>query len=254
MGLFEKALGLAGVATGGIALATKLLGGKKEKLAKLDTEFAETKANYELEKKKLEAKIKKGNRRAEKQLQELEHEYYIDKAEYENKRKTLLPEKSKIEVERETKEFEQRLEIEKATAMHKIDVEKAQTIYGLELEKDKNYHQWDIEDAKTSHTLEMDKEKNRHEWDMEKTQHLHDIEMEKMQLSAKLGFSPNTAEKNKQNSAIGVCPSCRTINDSSAKFCGQCGTALFRNKFCTNCGSAINNSKFCSMCGQAVEN
>ena len=100
----------------------------------------------------------------------------------------------------------------------------------------------------------MDKEKNRHEWDMEKNEQLHNIEMEKMQLSAKLGFSPNATETNKQNSAIGVCPSCRTANDSSAKFCGQCGTALFRNKFCTNCGSAIdNNSKFCSMCGQAIE-
>lgn len=182
----------------------------------------------------------------------MEREYFVNKAAYENKRKTLLPEKSQIEEERETKEFEQRLEIEKATALHKIDMEKTQTIYGLELEKDKNYHQWDLEDAKTTHTLEMDKGKNYHEWSMEKSQNLHKMEMEKMELSAKLGFAPNNS-KNDNNIEGIICFKCGNENPKGSKFCTNCGSSLNLKKFCNNCGASINSdSKFCSECGRAL--
>ena len=252
MGIFEKTLGLASAAVGGIAVATKLLVSKKERLAKLDTEFAKTTAEYEAEKSDLESKIKKGSRRAAKKLEELEREYFVNKAAYENKRKTLLPEKSQIEEERETKEFEQRLEIEKATALHKIDMEKTQTVYGLELEKDKNYHQWDVEDAKVAHMLEMDKGKNFHDWDMEKSQHLHKMEMEKMELSAKLGVAPNNL-KNDDRIEISKCFKCGYENSKGSKFCANCGNPLNAKKFCKNCGASVDfASKFCSECGQAL--
>ncbi|QDS86545.1 Double zinc ribbon [Rosistilla ulvae] len=45
-----------------------------------------------------------------------------------------------------------------------------------------------------------------------------------------------------------ACPSCGTANDSDAKFCDSCGTAMLST--CGSCG-AVNDSdaKFCDRCG-----
>ena len=250
MGLLGKTLGLAGVAVGGIAAAKGLLGSKKRQLAELDTEFAKTTKNYRAEKSKLESKSSTGNIRAIKKLEALEREYFVKKAEYENKRLTLLPPKSKIEEERESKEFEQRLDIEKAKALHEMDIEKSKVIYDLELEKDKNHHGWDVEKAKTMHSLELDRAKNHHEWDLEKSESIHNMEMEKIKLTSELGIS-STGIPFANNL---VCSNCGNKNATGCKFCGNCGTPLNIKRFCSNCGASLEtNSKFCSMCGREIE-
>ena len=228
MGLLGKTLGLAGVAVGGIAAAKGLLGSKKRQLAELDTEFAKTTKNYRAEKSKLESKSSTGNIRAIKKLEALEREYFVKKAEYENKRLTLLPPKSKIEEERESKEFEQRLDIEKAKALHEMDIEKSKVIYDLELEKDKNHHGWDLE----------------------KSESIHNMEMEKIKLTSELGIS-STGIPFANNL---VCSNCGNKNATGCKFCGNCGTPLNIKRFCSNCGASLEtNSKFCSMCGREIE-
>ena len=250
MGLIEKTLGLVG----GIVVATSLIGNKKKQLADLDTEFARTTADYQAKKSKLEKKIKNGNLQAERKLEALEREYFVEKAEYENKRKTLLPKKSKIEEERETKEFEQRLNIEKAKTIHELNIEKTKTVYGLELEKEKNYHEWDLEDTKTIHSLELQKDIKHHELDLEKARNLHNMEMEKIELTSKLGFSSDNYDTAKTEANDIVCSNCGNKNIIGSKFCSRCGTALNLRKFCANCGANLEvNSRFCSMCGNPIE-
>ena len=254
MGILGKTLGLAGVAVAGsVALTKNLLGGNKKKLAELDTEFARTTADYQAKKSRLEAKVNKGNSAAIKKLEALEREYFVKKAEYENKRKTLLPKKNAIEKERESKEFEQRLEIDKAKAMHDLYIDKTITMHSLEMEKEQNYHQWDLEDAKTSHGLELESDQKHHEWDLEKTKALHNMEMEKIELTSKVGTSANNsnAPQNEVNQI--VCSNCGNKNALGSKFCNNCGTPIAAKKFCTNCGTSLDaNSKFCSMCGQSI--
>ena len=253
MGLLEKTLGLAGgLAAGGVALAAGLMGNNKKKLAELETEFARTTAYYNAKKSKLEDRIKKGSQQAIKSLRVLERDYYIKKVEYESKIKSLLPKKSKAEEERETKAFEQHLEIEKAKAMHEISMDRTKTVHNLELEKDKNYHQWDLEDVKTEYGLELEKDKNHHEWDMEKAESKHRMEMEKLELTAKLGITPSSDSK-KIKDDCRICPNCGNKNTEGFKFCGECGIALNVKRFCTECGATLEgNPKFCPMCGTEI--
>ena len=253
MGLLGKTLGLAGMAAGGIAAAKGILGINKKQLAELDTEFAKTTKNYRSKKSKLESKINRGDIVAVKKLEALERKYSFLKTEYENKRQLLLPPKSKIEKERESKEFEQRLNIEKAKALHELDMEKSKTIHNLNIEKDKNHHEWDLEKTTTIHDLEMERDKNTHVWDLEKAESLHNMEMEKIELASKLGFpSAEPLSANKKTNNI-VCYNCGNKNLINSKFCSSCGKPLNLNKFCTNCGASIEiNSNFCSMCGREI--
>lgn len=50
-----------------------------------------------------------------------------------------------------------------------------------------------------------------------------------------------------------ICPQCGENNPKSAKFCNECGCALFEvfGKFCPNCGAKImgKNAKHCPECG-----
>ena len=253
MGILEKTIGLAGVAVAGsVALTKSLLSGNKKKLAELDTEFARTTADYQAKKSRLASKADKGNTSAIKKLEALEREYFVQKAEYENKRKTLLPKKTALEEQRESKEFEQRLEIDRAKAMHDLYIDQTKTIHSLEMEKEHNYHQWDLEDTKTTHNLELESDQKHHEWDLEKTKALHSMEMEKIEITSKLGVSPSTLETEKSDINPIICSNCSSKNAPSAKFCSNCGTPVIQKKFCSNCGANLDaNSKFCSMCGQA---
>ena len=254
MGLLGKTLGMVGGMVGGITAASCFLGNKKKRLAELDTEFARATADYEAKKSKLQAKIKNGNKHAIKKLEALDREYFVEKAEYENKRKTLLPKKSKVEEERETKELEQRLDIEKAKTIHELNMDRTKTVYGLELEKDKNHHEWDLEDTKTIHNLELEKDKSNHEWDLEKIRSLHNMEMEKIELTSKLGFSTNKFDAEKTETNDIVCSNCGNKNAIGSKFCSGCGTPLNQKRFCKNCGANLElNSKFCSMCGSQID-
>lgn len=48
-----------------------------------------------------------------------------------------------------------------------------------------------------------------------------------------------------------VCPSCKTQNPNTAKFCKKCGTPL--KNICPHCGANIEqNSKFCTVCGKQI--
>ena len=247
MGILEKGICLVG----GIAVASALFGNKKKQLAKLDTEFARTTAEYQEEKSKLEEKIKNGNQKARKKLAELEREYFVEKTEYEGKRRTLLPQKTKAEEEREAKEFEQSLEIEKIKAIHDLEIEKTKTVYGLELEKDRSYHEWDVQDAQTIHSIEMDRDKNHHVWDLEKSESMHKMDMEKIELAAKLGAKTLPSNNSKNEKGNIFCSQCGYKNFENSKFCSSCGKPLSFPKFCTGCGASLEeNIKFCPMCGQ----
>lgn len=255
MGFLGKSLGLAGLAAGGIAAAKGLLGNKKRQLAELDTEFAKTTKSYLAKKSKLESKIENGNLGATKKLKALELDYFVKKAEYENQRKTLLPPKSKVDEERESQAFEQRLEIEKAKVLHELELEKSKTMYGLELEKDKNQHGWHLETTKTIYDLELEKDKNQHKLNLEQAQSLHNMEMEKMELTSKLGICSTEFNTTQNIDNIIVCSNCGNINKKGSKFCNNCGKALNIKRSCTVCGAEFDaNSKFCSMCGHSVEN
>ncbi|WP_373305398.1 zinc-ribbon domain-containing protein [Pseudorhodoferax aquiterrae] len=49
-----------------------------------------------------------------------------------------------------------------------------------------------------------------------------------------------------------VCPSCRTTNASSARFCQNCG-ASFAQKVCGKCRANLaTTAKFCAECGTAA--
>lgn len=49
-----------------------------------------------------------------------------------------------------------------------------------------------------------------------------------------------------------ICPNCRHENDTSLKFCENCGAKLARK--CPNCGSPVSgNAKFCGNCGYQLE-
>ncbi|WP_342663602.1 double zinc ribbon domain-containing protein [Curvibacter lanceolatus] len=47
-----------------------------------------------------------------------------------------------------------------------------------------------------------------------------------------------------------ACPTCRTANAPSARFCQQCGGSLTAMA-CTQCGTALQpGAKFCGQCGK----
>ncbi len=49
---------------------------------------------------------------------------------------------------------------------------------------------------------------------------------------------------------VGACPNCGASIAPNAKFCGECGQPIKREKFCTECGAKIEGSpKFCPECG-----
>ena len=49
---------------------------------------------------------------------------------------------------------------------------------------------------------------------------------------------------------VGACPNCGASIAPNAKFCGECGQPIKREKFCTECGTKIEGSpKFCPECG-----
>ena len=62
-----------------------------------------------------------------------------------------------------------------------------------------------------------------------------------------------TKEKSKKDEL--TCPSCGSLMEKGAKFCGNCGN-IFDEKIelkCSNCGSAIEKGgNFCPECGQKI--
>ncbi len=49
---------------------------------------------------------------------------------------------------------------------------------------------------------------------------------------------------------VGACPNCGASIAPNAKFCGECGQPIKREKFCTECGAKMEGSpKFCPECG-----
>jgi len=50
-----------------------------------------------------------------------------------------------------------------------------------------------------------------------------------------------------------TCPKCGAQNQSAAKFCSECGTALPQTKFCPECGQKLEEgTKFCPNCGHKI--
>ena len=124
MSILEKAIGLAGAATAGIAAGVALLGGKEKKLAALDLEFSQTTKEYERQRAKFVEKAANGNRGAQRKLEEIERNYNDAKREYEIKRQKYIPKKSKAEEQKELKEMEHAMEMEKLEASHAMEMEK----------------------------------------------------------------------------------------------------------------------------------
>ena len=83
MGLIDKALGLAGLAAGGIAAAASLLNNNKKKIEIAEQEFAVQKNEYDRRKTKLVEKVQRGDRGAEKKLRVLEDEFAVTKKNHE---------------------------------------------------------------------------------------------------------------------------------------------------------------------------
>jgi len=51
------------------------------------------------------------------------------------------------------------------------------------------------------------------------------------------------------------CPNCGTENDSDAKFCDSCGTAMSSEVECNSCGEENDaDAKFCKSCGRPLSN
>lgn len=230
MDILGKVLGATGVIVGGAIAASKLLGNNEKKLKELEIEFRETTKEYQKRKAKLQDKANKGYKSASRALQDLEDQYHLAKIDYENRKNRLLPKKSKMEIEQENKEFDQRLEIEKAKAFHEMDIEKTKTIYDLELERDKTYHD-----------MGMVKDKSHHE-----------MEMEKIELAANMGVASVIFNSKTNDDSNLKCLNCGNEIAEGAKFCGVCGKPVNQKRFCTNCGTSLEaHLNFCPMCGQA---
>ena len=53
-----------------------------------------------------------------------------------------------------------------------------------------------------------------------------------------------------EKTVVGACPNCGASLAPNAKFCGECGQPVKREKFCTECGAKMEGSpKFCPECG-----
>ena len=143
MGILDKAFGAVGnvvESVGNIAksagnavegfLSDKTLSYAREKaLNELETEFAKETAEYQMEKARLEQRIKKGglfgpDAISERKLAELEGKYNAKKVEYESKKKNILSRKSKKEIELEEKEREHSRKLEEIKFQHEIEMEK----------------------------------------------------------------------------------------------------------------------------------
>lgn len=143
MGILDKALGAVGnvvESVGNIAksagnavegfLSDKTWSYAREKaLNELETEFAKETAEYQMEKARLEQKIKKGglfgpDAISERKLAELEGKYNAKKVEYESKKKNILSRKSKKEIELEEKGREHSRKLEEIKFQHEIELEK----------------------------------------------------------------------------------------------------------------------------------
>lgn len=60
--------------------------------------------------------------------------------------------------------------------------------------------------------------------------------------------------KASQSLVVLRCHKCNNENDSDAKFCRECGTALARSKPCGGCGELNDpDARFCDNCGKAFE-
>ncbi len=66
------------------------------------------------------------------------------------------------------------------------------------------------------------------------------------------GIAKGKSSSNKgDNAGKVVCQNCGQKNESTAKFCSNCGNAITQEKFCSSCGSKLeSDAKFCSNCGQ----
>ena len=117
MGLLGKTLGLAGMAAGGIAIASGLFVNKEKKLATLDAEFAAVTKEYEKEKAALNKKYRPGEPKLQKKLLALEEEYSEQQKLYEIERTKYLPKETKADLK------------------HKRDIETLEVVHKMEMEK-----------------------------------------------------------------------------------------------------------------------
>lgn len=124
MNLFGKALGLVGLATGGIAAAAKLIGNNKAKLKQLDDAYLAESKELNRIKMKLEQKALRGNKKAQLSLEEIDLKLKMLTERYEVERNRLL-----VSITRNSKE------IETAKAEHQMDIEKAKVTHQMEMEK-----------------------------------------------------------------------------------------------------------------------
>ena len=128
MGILGKVIGLTAVAVGGAAAATKAIvdntkNGKSKRLIALEEEFAQTTRIHNEQIAKLRKKADKGSRGAQRQIDQLEQAYAIQKQTFEKKRLALLPKKSNAEIVAELKEKEHRMEMEKLETAHMLHME-----------------------------------------------------------------------------------------------------------------------------------
>ena len=117
MGLLGKTLGLAGMAAGGIAIASGLFVNKEKKLATLDAEFSAVTKEYEKEKVALNRKYRPGEPKLQKKLAALDEEYCEQQKLYEIERAKYLPKESKADLK------------------HKRDIETLEVVHKMEMEK-----------------------------------------------------------------------------------------------------------------------
>ncbi len=60
--------------------------------------------------------------------------------------------------------------------------------------------------------------------------------------------------KDKATDKTTKCPKCGAENNSTSKFCGNCGEKLAKARHCTQCGQKLeSNQKFCPNCGTKAE-
>jgi len=192
MGLFEKTIGLAGLAVGGIAVVKGMLGGKDKKLANLDIEFAEITGEYEKEKAALIKKYRPGDPKLQKKLGALESEYAEKKEIYEIERQKYLPKESRVE------------------RQHKRDMETLELIHGMEMEK--------LEKEVSVNTAKINTDSiESKNTELLICQKCGNQNLKNSKFCSSCGSEIITKK---------FCAQCGTLLSSGAKFCNMCGQEI----------------------------
>ncbi len=85
--------------------------------------------------------------------------------------------------------------------------------------------------------------------------------VEKYIISGGKSVTVGVSASNKLSDDQIICPKCKTVNDKSKRFCGECGEKLTATcphcnadvapgtKFCPDCGKSMESSRSCASCG-----